>query len=182
MNVATCNSAGSMIPALETYPLLATPVTVAGDPHTTMIQTFTAQAPMIQINWRSTDLIATPTAALSSTNTPTGTRTTGNGRPGGTISIGSISGIVVGCVVALVAMCALCFFLGRRRQRKLPADTRHQDEDRLRTSLPHELNQDCGSFGPGELEQPRKPLEMVGTRCVAELEATSFERGAVSQR
>lgn len=185
MTVATCNSAGSMIPVLETYPLLTTTVTSTGvDPQTITVETFTARAPMIQINWRAADLTATPTAAPStSTTTPAGTKPTDNESPGGTMSAGSIGGIVVGCVVALVAMCALFFFLGRRRQGKQSAEARQHDEDGLRTPPPLQaLHQDCGSFGPNEMEQPRKPLEMAGTRCFAELEATTFEGGVVSQR
>ncbi|KAG6363847.1 hypothetical protein INS49_008950 [Diaporthe citri] len=65
MTLATCDSAASMISFSETFPLVTTlltpetSVSTGGDLSiisTTTIETMTAWAPMIQINWRSTDL------------------------------------------------------------------------------------------------------------------------------
>ncbi|KAH8771020.1 hypothetical protein F5883DRAFT_551694 [Diaporthe sp. PMI_573] len=130
MTMATCDSAASMVSFLETYPLVTeeTYILTGGDQSTistTTIETMTAWAPMIQINWRSTDMAATPTSTPSSTaSTSAGPTTAVNEEPSGTIPVVSIIGITVGCGVALLAACAIGFLLRRRRRTKLQAGTK----------------------------------------------------------
>ncbi|KAI7775583.1 hypothetical protein LA080_006546 [Diaporthe eres] len=74
ITMASCNSDDTMNPVMQTFPYLTVLTTTAEEPPTitttTMIESFTAWAPMIQINWRSTDLATTPTSVPSSTTAP----------------------------------------------------------------------------------------------------------------
>lgn len=185
--MATCDSADSMIPFPVTYPLVSALTTSAettiqtGDGispiSTATIETIRAWAPMVQINWRSTDLVAaTPTSEPSSTtSTSLKSTTLAKEKPSGTVNVGSIVGITVGCVVALLVACAVWFLIRRRRQTKLRAGAEARREHHLKIS--QTLAQVDGNSAPAELEHPRKPLELVGTRCVAELDATSPQGG-----
>lgn len=190
MALATCDSAASMVPFLETFPLVTTvlipvetSISTGGDLSTistTTIETMTAWAPMIRINWRSADLAATPASTPSdATSTSARPRTAANGKPSGTVTVGSIIGITVGCPMALLAACAVWFLLRRRTRTEPQAGTKEWKEHH-RTSQP--LQQDDEPSALVELEPPRKPIGMAGTGCVSELEGTSSEGGIVVQQ
>lgn len=180
-----------MIPFLETFPLVTTLLVPAetsgltgGDlptVSTTTIETVTARAPMVQINWRSTDLAATSTSVpSSSTGYTAGPTAAASEERSGALPVASIIGITLGCVVALLVACATGSFLRRRKRTKVQARTETCNKDRSGHSQP--LHQDHKTPALAELEQPRQLVQVDGTRCVAEMEATSSESVLVGQR
>lgn len=169
---------------LQTFPYLTVLTTNARDSEsptittTTKIESLTALAPMIQINWRSTDLATTPTSVPSSTTVPLNATTPENENASGAISIGAIIGIVVGCLVFLAAIWATWFLIRLKRRRALHVDTMSRDQGQSKNSadLLQVPQDDRRCSGPIELGDNRNPPELPGTRLVAEMDATGSAR------
>ncbi|KAJ4415689.1 hypothetical protein N0V82_007182 [Gnomoniopsis sp. IMI 355080] len=191
-----------MVPGLATYPkvvqvtmtesesvsgVLSTSTATIQTIVTTVktISSLSAFAPMVQINWQSTDL-ATGTAATSASSRSNNTNNTtttapvesiNSSAPAPTSSTESVTAIAVGCTVAIVAIAASILFaiFWRRRVRKTLAVRLAAHDNGADGAPKHwevqdpQQNQLSWDSAPIELNSRTKPVEMVGTQCFPEM-------------
>ena len=133
--VVTCESGTSggytinslPITATETYTTSSDTLT-ATDTATVTIETYFLYAPMVQINWKSSDLVASTSSKTPSktSNTAVQVSQTSSPSPTPAPSSGLSTGakVAIGVVIPLVVIAALiaAFFFFRRRRRTTPQD------------------------------------------------------------
>lgn len=171
VTVATCNSDDIMIenPVL-TYPYVST-VTTSEITSTTTMDTFTVWAPMIQINWQSTDLETASTSEAFHSTTSQSASADNNSSPAG-ISTGAIAGITVGFVIAVVATgTAFAFLIRQRRQNGKTQSLQNAGGGDQATKYDQQQQgqQHQHQTDTSELDGHTGPSELPGTRVVAEM-------------
>lgn len=96
---------------------------------TSTLESMPAYAPMVQINWKSSDLVSKSTATLTTSVASTSASPIPNNNS--SPSTGTIVGATVGATVGVLGILTAAFFLWRRRrkalQEKHPKAPRGQD-------------------------------------------------------
>lgn len=156
--------------AVVTYPYVSA-VTTDGTVSTKTVDSMTVWAPMIQINWRSTDLKAASTSETTHSTTPQSAGADSNNSPA-KFSTGAIAAITIGYVIAVLATGAAIAFLirSRRQNRKSTGLQKSGGADQA-------TKDDQQQQGPQHQYQARNveldgrtgPSEFTGTRLVAEM-------------
>ncbi|KAI7784314.1 hypothetical protein LA080_010097 [Diaporthe eres] len=154
-----------------TYPYVSA-VTTAEITSTKTVDPLTVWAPMIQINWQSTDL---ETASTSETvhSTASQSATADINSSPARISTGAIAGIAVGWVIALISTGAVFAFLIRWRRQNGKSQGL-QNVEGADQATKHDQQQQQGQqrqhqTGTSELDGRTRPSELPGTRIVAEM-------------
>lgn len=144
----------------EQFSYLTVPATVTttasastggGSAGTSVISSILVNAPLIQINWQSTDRTtptATSTSPGSASTTPSSTPTPQSDG----LSRGATIGIAVAAaVVGLVLIAAVCTWM-RRRRRRYPdvMPTLPPDPNQTKAGTPHEIDSMCVAEAPTE--------------------------------
>lgn len=141
---AMCSDGNSVYGTL-TVPTMM-PVIAASSTSISVVEAFTIWAPLIQLNWKSTDrtsasgtsasaqtssysssLSSSSKSGASGTSTPAASSTSTSAP--GQVSSGAIAGIVIGCVVAVLFLAVGFFFLRRRARPRAPASGYHGQQD-----------------------------------------------------
>ena len=180
---ATCNGEGTMVEdPVITYPRVSAVTTTETDSasapfgtlvtqSTTTMNSVTIRAPMIQINWQSTDLeVASTSETIRSTASQSATGDN-NSSPAG-ISTGAIAGITVGYVIAVLATgAAAAFLMHRRRQDRKAKDLQSARGVEQTTKYEQQQQEQQNQYeaGPSELDGRTGPSELRGTQIVAEM-------------
>lgn len=180
---ATCNGEGNMVEdVVITYPRVSVTTTTETDsnagsfgtlviPSTTTMNSVTIRAPMIQINWQSTDLEVASTSEPVHPATSQSASADNNSSPAG-LSTGAIAGITVGYLIAVLATgVAAVFFIRRRRQDRKAKElqsARGADQT-TKYEQQQQGQQNQYQTGPTELDGRTGPSELRGTRLVAEM-------------
>lgn len=170
VTVATCNGQDILIEnPVITYPYVSA-VTTAEVTSTTTMDSFTVWAPMIQINWQSTDLETASTSETFHSTTSQSASADSNSSPAG-IPTGAIAGIAVGWVIAVIATGAAFAFLIRRRRHngKIQGLQAGGADQAMKYDQQQQGQQHQDQTGTSELDGCTEPSELPGTRIVAEM-------------
>lgn len=153
-----------------TYPYVSA-VTTAEITSTKTVDSLTVWAPMIQINWQSTDLETAATSETVHSTTSQSATADINSSPA-RISTGAIAGIAVGWVIAVIATgAAFAFLIRLRRQNEKAQDLKNAGgaDQATKGGQQQQGRQHRHQTGTSELDGHVEPSELPGTRIVAEM-------------
>lgn len=174
---ATCNEGDTMVEEalVITYPLVS-PVTTAEATETLTTQSTMSSlvvwAPMIHMYWQSTDREAASTSESTFSTTSETAHADNNSSPAD-VSTGAISGIVIGCVIATIAIGIAAIFLIRRRRqgRKTePLGNAGSADQATKYQQQQQGQQYQYSSGPSEIDSRTELSELPGTRLFHEMD------------
>lgn len=179
---ATCNEGDTMVEeALVVTYSLVSPVTTAEATETLTTQSKMSSlivwAPMIHMYWQSTDREAASTSE-STLSTTSETANADNNSSPADISTGAIAGIVIGCVIAVLAIGTAAFFLIRRRRQRKTEPLGNAGSADQATKYHHQQQgqQYQHSSGPSEIDSRTELSELPGTRLIHEMDG-DYNRG-----
>lgn len=166
VQTATCSGGNFVSVDFATFPIVDTS-TNAESSSTATHSTLPIMAPMIQINWRSEDLMSA-TETVSTPSTPAGT---GSGSSSSaSISPGAVAGIVVAGVVSFFAITAFIFFWMRRRKARGNVNAGMTKDDMKLDQYGNPKGTELpSSHGRAELAAFRNPSELSGHQDPVEL-------------
>lgn len=158
-----------------TYPLVS-PVTAVEATSTltsqSTISSLIVWAPMIHMYWQSTDREAASTSE-STFSTTSETANVANKSSPAQISTGAIAGIIIGCVIAALAVGTAAIFLIRRRRQRRTAETLGKAGSSEQAMKYHYQQQGPYyqySSGPSEIDSRTEPSELPGSRLFHEMD------------
>lgn len=171
VTMATCNIDDTMVEdPVITYPYVIA-VTTDGIVSTETMASVTVWAPMIQINWQSTDLESASTSETVHSTTPPSANADSNSSPAG-MSTGAIAGIVVGYVIAAIATgAAFAFWIRWRRQNGKTEGQQNAGvaDQATKYDQQQQGQQHQYQTGTSEMNGRSEPSELPGTRIFAEI-------------